>query len=270
MEETDLSNAWNRVIDWAGSGLMNEGIVLDPLGKHPRSSMHLARVAFASDNYTYRKVAASLAGWTIEPDVHILDEFFAAESDRDAALPKDDFERLECQSIVEDVVFAASRWARKKELRVPALELLKSVVERTLAGQYWNTSSYAMVTMARHSPTYSTDLLRAFHGFAHLGQVNHPSNPSLTQERTFSEGLMRHDMATLDSIERVLVEKNKAAKVKLRREDRPLVDELVRAAERFDRHRLGAQPLAAPPSRRSPKGERGIFESGPGQLGAIL
>jgi hypothetical protein len=31
-----------------------------------------------------------------------------------------------------------------------------------------------------------------------------------------------------------------------------------------------AQPLAAPQSRRSPKGERGIFKSGPGQLGAIL
>jgi hypothetical protein len=238
MEEDDLTTAWNKVLDWIAFGLLKEGfegIILHPLGKYALSSTFLSRATFSSNDFNYRKVAASLPGWTNDPDQNILDEFFSYESQRDSSLPKDDFRRLECQSVVEDIVFSASRWTRTKKLRAVGLELLKSIVNRTFSGQYWNTSSYAMVTICRYSPPYAKNLLDAFYDFAHQGFVDHPSNPSLTQERTYSENLINNDKATLNSIENSLIEKDKAAKVKIKKEHRPLIDDLIRAAKNYEK-----------------------------------
>jgi hypothetical protein len=238
MQERGLTSAWNEVLDWLAFGLMKEGyegIICYPLGKFSKSSMFLSRATFSNDDFQYRKVGASLAGWINEPELNMLNDFFSSESRRDSSLPEDDFGRFECQSVVEDIVFSAARWARTKKAQTAALDLLKMIVQRTIDGEYWNTSSYAMATICRYKPPYAHDLLRAFHEFAHHGKAEHPSNPSLTEECTYSEGLTKGDKKTLDAIESVLIAKDKAARVKVSREDQPLIDNLLNAAKQFEK-----------------------------------
>jgi hypothetical protein len=164
----------------------------------------------------------------------MLADFFSSESQRDSSLPKHDFGRFECQSVVEDIVLSAARWARMKKARTAALDVLKTIVQRTINGEYWNTSSYAIVTIYRYSPPYAEALLRSFHEFAHHGNVEHPSNPSLTQERTYSEGLINGNKDILDSVENALIDRDKAANVRVSREDQSLIDNILKAAKRFE------------------------------------
>jgi hypothetical protein len=238
MQEGDLTSAWDEVLEWLAFGLMKEGyegIICHPLGKFPKSSTFLSRATFSNDDFHYRKVAASLAGWINEPELNMLTDFFSSESRRDSSLPENDLGRLECQSVVEDIVFSAARWARMKKTQTAALDLLKTIVQRTIDGEYWNTSSYAMATICRYVPPYANDLLQAFHEFAHHGKAEHPSNPSLTQERTYSEGLINGNKEVLDSIENVLIAKDKAARAKVGNEDQPLIDNLLRVAKLFEK-----------------------------------
>jgi hypothetical protein len=142
--------------------------------------------------------------------------------------------RFETQSVVEDIVFAATRWARDPGLRPAGLALLRSIVQRTIAGEYWNTASYALTTLCRHADPEAPELLRRFRAFAGGPAPSHPSKPSLTQERSFADNLLAGNPGTLLAIEGVLDGKDEAASAKLDDEARAARDALCETARQFE------------------------------------
>ena len=237
MSHYDLYSAWFRVADWCAYDLAKdgyEGVVLQPLGQFTTAATTLARAAAQSANYMHRKIAASLAGWICEPDTSLLDELFCTEVARDTNLKTEDVRRLDTQSVVEDIVFAATRWARQQSLQHSAFELLTTIVERTIEGEYWNTSSYAMTTLVHHSAKGSADLLARFQSFANGTPPQHPCSPSLTQERTFAENLLAGNPRTLAAIERVLDDKDLLLKADLDENSRSTISNLCDIARQFE------------------------------------
>jgi hypothetical protein len=237
MSEYDLLAAWFRIADWAAYDLTKqgaEGIVLKPLGRNSKAATLIARSGFTSTNYHYRKLAASLVGWVQLPPLDLLTQLFQQETERDRHMPKDDLGRLDTQSVVEDIVFSAAFWARREQSRPAAVQLLREVVERTLAGEYWNTASYAMTTLCRHQAPGCGELLKRFQEFASTAKVNHPSRPSLTQEKEFAQNLAAENPKTLQAIESLLDQREEAASANLDENSRAALDELLQAAEKFD------------------------------------
>lgn len=156
------------------------------------------------------------------------------EADRDARMDPKSFSRMDTQSVVEELVFSAVRWARNEKLRPAALKFLADFVERTVNGEYWNTSSYAMTTLVRHSAPGASDLLARFQAYAQGSAPTHPSRPSLTQEKSFAENLLKKNPATLGAIEAVLDQRDQALSAGLDENSRSLIDQLcetARAAE---------------------------------------
>jgi hypothetical protein len=101
-----------------------------------------------------------LAGWIKQPSPDLLRDLFQQEAERDRQLPKKDFGRFDTQSVVEDIVFSAAFWARNPKSREAGFDLLRSVVEKTIGGEYWNTSSYAITTLLHHQAPGSSELLK--------------------------------------------------------------------------------------------------------------
>lgn len=237
MSEYDLLAAWFRIADWAAYDLAKdgaEGIVLRPLGRHPKAATLITRSGFTSSNYRHRKLAASLAGWIQQPPLDLLAQLFQQEAERDRRIPKDDFSRLDTQSVVEDIVFSAAFWARREQSRPAAVQLLRDIVERTLAGEYWNTASYAMTTLCRHQAPGCNELLTRFQEFASTGKVKHPSRPSLSEEMEFAQNLVAKNPKTMQAIESSLDQKEKAANASLDENSRAALDDLLQAAEQFE------------------------------------
>lgn len=238
MHEYDLLAVWFRVADWAAYDLSKEGaegLVLKPLGEHSKAATFIVRSGSQSSNYRHRKLVASLAGWIQRPPLDLLAQLFQQEAERDQRLPKGDWGRLDAQSVVEDIVFSAAWWARSERTRASAFELLRNVVERTIAGEYWNTASYAITTLCRHHAAGHTALLNRFHHFANHAQVEHPSRPDFAQEKEFAENLVAKNPSTLDAIESSLNQKEEAATSAMQDENsRTAIEELVKIAERFD------------------------------------
>jgi len=234
--EYDLLHHWFRVADWCAYDLLKSGeeaLVLAPLGAHSGAATLIVRAASGSADYLHRKVSASLAGWIDAPDDRLLRDLLDQERSRDAALPVDDTHRLDCQSVVEDIVFSAARWARHERTRTPALNLLRDLVERTVKGEYWNTAPYAVVTLCRYRAEESAQLLETFREYAAGSPPAHPSNPSLRSEREFAQELLRGNKLTLESIENVLVEKDAALQTDLDEASKTAVQELCSAAAAF-------------------------------------
>jgi hypothetical protein len=238
MNEYDLLAVWFRVADWAAYDLSkngDEGLVLKPLGQLPKAATFIARAASKSSVSQHRKIAASLAGWIKQPPLNLLRELFQQEAHRDRQLPQKDFGRFETQSVVEDIVFSAAFWARSANTQDAGFELLRSVVEKTISGEYWNTASYAITTLVQHQAPGSSDLLKRFNEFATGAKVDHPSNPSLSQEREFAQNLLAKNPQTLSVIESLLDQKVAAASAEgLDQESQAAIDELVRIAAQFN------------------------------------
>jgi hypothetical protein len=238
MNEYDLLAVWFRVAGWVAYDLSQsgaEGIVLKPLGQYPKAATFIARAASKSSVFQHRKIAACLAGWIKQPPPDLVQDLFQQEAERDRQLPTKDLRRLDTQSVVEDIVFSAAFWARNPNTRQAGFDLLRSVVERTIGGEYWNTSSYAITTLLHHQAPGASELLTRFHDFAMNAKVDHPSNPSLTQEREFAQNLMAKNPKTLGVIESLLDQKMEAAAGEgLDENSRAAIDELVQFADRFD------------------------------------
>jgi hypothetical protein len=234
----DLLGAWFQVADWVAYDLAKdgtEGVVLKPLGQHSKASTFIVLAGFNSDNYRHRKIAASLAGWIEHPPLDLLAQCFQHETERDHRLPKDDFRRLDSQSVVEDIVFSAAFWARRDQTRPAAFELLRKIIERSITGEYWNTASYAMTTLCRHQAPGCAELLNRFQQFSVNAMVEHPSMPSLTQEREFADNLLSKNSRTLDAIEDLLNEKvNAATAADLDESSRRAIEDLLKVAQLFD------------------------------------
>jgi hypothetical protein len=236
--EYDLLARWFGVADWCAYTLQKDGseaLVLSPLGKFPASAAMLSEKAFESDNFRHRKIAASLLGWIEAPLPDVISEFLDREAKRDSSLPPEGPARLECQSVVEDLVFSAARWARSDETLPTALAFLTDVVKRTIGGEYWNSSSYAMTTLMHHDPTEYDDLLVRFSRYTQGPAPIHPSRPTLEQERQFAENLIQRNPNTLRAIDTLLNEKDDALAADLDAESKQSISELLSVAAEFEK-----------------------------------
>jgi|ERR1700733_7077732 len=245
MSRDQLFEMWEQLASWIGDELMNDGIegcVLRPLGQMSTSATELVHHSFKSENYFRRKVAAALAGYIENPASDLLRELLDEERARDARLPADSAERLYCQSVVEDIVFSAARWCRKEDLKLPAFALLSQIVEATITGEYWNSACYAMATLCYYNE--SPQLLKRFQAFCTpsglplFGKValpRHPSRPTLEQEKQFAKALAARNTATLNSIEKLLDEKDQSAvQISMSDENKQWLEKFIQVARDFE------------------------------------
>jgi hypothetical protein len=78
-------------------------------------------------------------------------------------------------------------------------------------------------------------LLNRFQQFASTAKVNHPSNPTLSQEKEFARSLAVKDPKTLNAIEALLDQREEAAtNSNLDENSRAAIDDLSQAAEQFE------------------------------------
>lgn len=234
MRDAELVGLWDQQLArWCVDDLMpahQEGALLQPLALYPHAARLLLRHAALSEDHRQRKAAAILAGHATELPHDTLDELFERESERSAAAAPDGLEPHYSQSVVEDVVLAASRWCRHSGLREPAFALLRKIVERTLVGDYWCTAPYALATLCRYEAPGAEALLREFDAYTRRPAPDHPTRPTLHTERRFVEAL--HGSGDgLGAVESMLARQDAlAGEVVLEPETQELVDSWLELA----------------------------------------
>lgn len=175
-----------------------DAAILMPLAGYPAAAGRIVQHISGWDNYSQRKIAATIAGFLGSgAPPSLLDSLFVAEVARRRSA-RETFEVLTGHSVVEDIVFAATRWCRFADRREAGLGLLRTVVERSLAGEYWNTVSYAMAGLIFHRAPDAGQLLQHFVRFANGPPPADPGRPSLTQEREFAAELQRGNSAMIE------------------------------------------------------------------------
>jgi hypothetical protein len=208
-------DTWDRQLaEWCADDLMRdgaEGALLRPLAQHRWAAAALVEHLGASEDFRRRKLAAILAGFIRDPPRQLLDDLFERESERAALAAPESEEPLYSQSVVEDVVMAASRWCREPPAREAACSLLRKVVERTIIGEYWSSACYALATLLRHEASHGAELLESFAAFAAGTPPAHASNPSLATEREFVRALRARSPEALEAVERMLRRQEAAA-----------------------------------------------------------
>lgn len=165
--ERELLELWDDAVGALTEGLLGSGdeaAVLKPLAEYPPAALAVVRHIADWDNHRQRKLAATTVG-LLAPSapLPLLRKLFDAEVSRDHAAATvrptlfrkqaartAGYERLLTQSVVEDIVFAAARWCRHPHSRDSGLTILRTVVERAISGEYWNTASYALISLAYH------------------------------------------------------------------------------------------------------------------------
>ncbi len=213
MDTAVLLERWDALSNWLWDALGREGLegaVFQLLGKETAGAECLIRHAAGFPEHQQRKLAASLAGFLVQPTTNILGELLERETARDQAATRF-ADRLYSQSVVENIVFSASRWCRRAALRPAGLAVLRRVVEQTLAGQYWNTSAYAITTLCRYDLDGSAALLRAFHAYAHTATLEHPATTTLEQEQATTTALLAGDPQALTTIDDAITHLDAAA-----------------------------------------------------------
>jgi hypothetical protein len=204
----DFIKTWDRVLAaWCVNDLMPEGTeaaLLAPVAAYRWAAASLVEHASSSEDPRHRKAAAIVAGFIKDAPRQLLDDLFERESERNAIAAPETLEPLYCQSVVEDIVFAGARWCREAATRDAAMDVLRKIVERTIIGEYWATSSYAMASLCRYQDPRAPELLANFARFASGSPPTHPSNPSFGTEREFARGLLSGSHDALDAAEDVL------------------------------------------------------------------
>ena len=214
-----LVTAWDaglaeRVQELAHDG--NEAAVLEPLSLHPAAALVVVQHLSQSGRLLQRKLAPVLAGYLgRRAPSNLLDDLFESEVRRRADHRRADSgtrgdardeavnrvleqvaERpgvagyFDAQSVVEDIVYAAVRWCRDADRKKAGVALLRKVVERTIGGEYWNSSSAAMTGLTCDCGEDSRELLSRFSTWARGATAAEPSRPSLVQERNVAEELL--------------------------------------------------------------------------------
>jgi hypothetical protein len=146
-------------------------------------------------------------------------------------------ERLECQSVVEDIVFSAARWCRYNRNKENAINVLRNFVQDLINGQFWKTSSYAMVYLCIFAPANSKDLRLKFSEYSKGTPPTHPSKPDLNQERNFSQKLLNDDKKTLEAFVRSISNPGDVTeKPALNLEQKRIVSQLLSALESSNNH----------------------------------
>lgn len=229
----NLIALWSSYASFAFEVYMKDGIeaqIFSQIGMHSKVAESFCRFSAQSPKYLERKVAASLAGYISYPDADLLSDMLKLETGRDRSLHKDDLKRLDCQSVVEDIVFSAARWHKYNRNKDQALDVLRTVVQDSMDGQYWNTSSYAMAYLCLFIPKESKGLLKRFDRYSNGTPPKHPSKPNFTQERNYSQKLLNGDKNTLDSFSKfILNPKNVNEHPELSLEQKQIVNQLLSA-----------------------------------------
>jgi len=248
-DDDEFLARWDTVVSPIAERQLKDGAelaLLLPVAQHSLAATRLVRHIAGSDNYRQRKIAACLAG-VIGPaaPASMLAELFEAEIVRDvAARPTptkwwirsrttgDSFERLLCQSVVEDIVFAATRWAGLPQVHDAGVSVLRSVVTRTINGEYWNTAGCALVSLVHHGAPDADVLVERFTDFADGPVPDHPSLPSFAEERQHIE---RIRSGNVDLIEiQLRAQEDAAADVEWTPDTRAQIDSFLALARAVD------------------------------------
>lgn len=250
---------WDRIAPGVYEALAEqggEGYLLERVAAYRRAALALVRHAGSSQEPSRRKLAGMLLSYLPQESDAILNEMLDAEKLRVARAPDHAVAVPVAQSVVEDLVHAASRWCRDPASRPAALSFLRRIVEETVSGAaYWSTSTDAMISICRWDPRNARPLLERFaemvEGYSRLGRlrlrlagkpaVRHYRR-NLSQERTHAQGLLRGERGTVTLIDTLLTEWDSTARAAVLDEE-PLAvvarlldlcaaaDEELRAAE---------------------------------------
>jgi hypothetical protein len=178
--------AWDELWSQMGREIMKGSGTLDvlvPLAKHEEAALAIVRRESRSDDFARRKVAAMLAGYLEGAPPDLLGELFELERQRDASLDPESFDRLEPQSVVEDIVTAALEWCQRPAQRSEGLALLREVIRRCVSGEYWNSVNKAIIGVVVHEDERAPEILKRFRAYCAGDPPRHPSCPSLNYER---------------------------------------------------------------------------------------
>lgn len=201
----ELLEAWTTLSDWVALELLRDGreaLAFEPLAATPYAATVVVGSCMEADDQRERQAAARLLGYVRSEDPELqecLAGFFEAECLRDEALDAESPERLECQTVVEQLVYAASRWCEVPEQREAGMAVLREVLEETLEGEYWGSAGYALATLIREGESDAGELLDRFEAFAQGATPAHPARPSLKQELRLVAKLRAGDEHALDS-----------------------------------------------------------------------
>ena len=231
----ELLGLWSPFAGFAFKAYMKDGIegpIFNQIGRYSRAATSFCRFSAQSPNYLERKVAASLAGYISNPDADLLTDLLNLETERDHSIPQDDSQRLDCQSVVEDIVFSAARWYKCNRNKDQALDVLRRVAQDSIDGQYWNTSSYAMIYLCLYAPEESEGLLKRFDRYSKGAPPKHPSRPHFRQEQDCAQKLLNGDKKILDAYSRFISNpQNENGRPELSLEERQIVNRLLSALE---------------------------------------
>lgn len=184
----------SELVPWVAHGLSKEGlqgVVLGPVSRHPRAASLLVVATSQQQDYMARKVAADLAGFIVDPTPPtMLAQLFNNERSLLSDAGHEAMLHLEAQSVVENIVFAATRWLRDRHDQSHATGVLNEIIDATIGGEYWNTAAYAIATLRWSNAPDSMQRLNSFAQWAALPPPEHPSNPSMQLERKWSADLL--------------------------------------------------------------------------------
>ena len=142
-----LNSAANEVLAIAWSEFAKEGTesaIFAPLAPYPNSAAWLAESMGKSPDYTIRKLAARLAEWVCHAR-HL--SLLSSMLDHERALFHADPESA--NSVGEDIMFAATRWAQSADAQVRSagINVLLTVINDALHGTPWNTVKWAVANL---------------------------------------------------------------------------------------------------------------------------
>lgn len=191
-----LIRAWEGPLAERVEELVRDGqedAVLAPLARYPVAARFMLGYFRRSDRLLQRKLAPSLARLLgKDAPAATLDELFEAEATRRAdalhgettggggdnrmnavnrviekSAGRPGFAGFyDAQSVVEDVVIAARSWCGEPSRAMAAAAVLRKVVERTIAGERWNSVGRAMEELVCDCHQESRELLTRFETFA--------------------------------------------------------------------------------------------------------
>lgn len=254
--QQELAAAWDAIAEWTIYVLMREGlenVALDPLARLPRAAEWIIRREIRSDEPRRRQIAAVLAGRLAEAsggsgrqageervgsaggtpvDPDLLAELFDLEARRIREVPREDTAAaqegaLEGAEVVSRIVDAAALWARVPELRDPAVEVLRRVLEAALAGEDWIGLERAAMVLARHGGPSDREVLTRLQRM--LAASDEQAGAVVVARLLMGErSLIDEDETDLRYGDRA------AAEFRIAGEARDSMDRLLEAAEEFE------------------------------------
>jgi len=123
-----------------------ESAVFGPLARYPAAAGWLAERMSLSTDYITRKLGAMLAGWVHDPThAGLLSQML----DRERKVFADD--SLNANSVGEDIMFAATRWAESQDSQVKSggTNVLARMIWDALENTHWNTVHWAIANLHR-------------------------------------------------------------------------------------------------------------------------